>query len=215
MRIDFIFDTICPWCYIGKRRLDRALAMRPSLSPNIRWRPFLLNPDMPAAGQDRQVYLERKFGSTYRVQRIHAAATSAGADEGIEFNFDAITRTPSSVNSHRLIAWALNSDRESLVVENIFMAYFTLGLDISDIQILAKIAEASGLPGDEAERYLQTSGGISSIDAENTRVHRLGVAGVPCYIFDERYAVAGAQEADMLARLLDIAREGESIDASR
>ncbi|MTJ80562.1 MAG: DsbA family oxidoreductase [Telmatospirillum sp.] len=215
MRIDVIFDTVCPWCFIGKRRFERALALRPEVRAEVRWRPFLLNPEMPPGGLDRQVYLERKFGSNYRIQRIHGTAQQAGDSENITFNFDLIRRTPSSINSHRLIHLAASSTRQASIVEAIFQAYFVKGLDIGEIPVLRAIAEDCGLPGDEVEDYLQGDAGIGAIELENARFHRLGVSGVPCYILDDRYAVAGAQEPDMLARLLDIAQGTELETASR
>jgi predicted DsbA family dithiol-disulfide isomerase len=215
VRIDVIFDTVCPWCYIGKHRLEKALARRPEVQAEIRWRPFLLNPEMPAGGVDRQVYLERKFGSIYRIQRVHGAAKQAAAAEGITLNLDAIRRTPNSMNSHRLIHFASGSTRQAELVQAIFHAYFVRGQDIGDIRTLRQIAEDCGLPGREVETYLWSGGGTSIIESDNTRVHRLGVSGVPCFIFEESYAVAGAQEPDMLARLIDIARESEPETASR
>jgi predicted DsbA family dithiol-disulfide isomerase len=215
MRIDVIFDTVCPWCFIGKHRFERALALRPEVRAEIRWRPFLLNPEMPAGGLDRHIYLERKFGSTYRIQRILSAAQQAGEGDGIAFHFDAIQRTPNSVNSHRLIHFAADSTRQASVVEAIFTAYFVNGQDIGDIAVLGRIAESCGLNRKEAEDYLSSDAGSGAIDIENARFHRLGVSGVPCYILDERYAVAGAQEPDMLARLLDIAQGAELETASR
>lgn len=209
MRIDIVFDTVCPWCFIGKQRFERALALRPGVKAKLRWRPFLLNPDMPREGMDREVYLERKFGSSYRIQRIHGAAQTAGESEAIAFAFDRITRTPSSLNSHRLIQWAADSGRQTALVEAVFRAYFEQGQDIGDISVLCAIAAAQGLSGVEAEDYLSSEAGYTAVESENARMHRLGVSGVPCYILDERYAVAGAQEPDMLARLIDIACEAD------
>ncbi|MDR3435474.1 DsbA family oxidoreductase [Telmatospirillum sp.] len=215
MRIDVIFDTVCPWCYIGKHRFERALFLRPEVRAEVRWRPFLLNPEMPSTGLDRQVYLERKFGSNYRIQRIQGAAQQAGEAEGIGFNFEAIRRTPSSVNSHRLIHFSADFTRQAAVVEAIFQAYFLRGEDIGDIDVLCDIAEICGFFRSEVAAYLKSDAGISAIETENARFHRLGVSGVPCYILDDRYAVAGAQEPDMLARLLDIAQGTELETASR
>ena len=206
MRIDVVFDTVCPWCFIGKHRLERALRLRPEVRAEIRWRPFLLNPEMPADGLDWQLHLERKFGSSYRIQRIHGAIAAAGEAEGIAFDFNAIARIPNSVNSHRLIQWAAGTGRQAALVEAIFGAYFVRGQDIGNSAVLAKLALACGLPADEAESFLDSDEGASEVQGENARVHRLGVGGIPCYIFDGRYAVAGAQEPDMLARLVDIAR---------
>jgi predicted DsbA family dithiol-disulfide isomerase len=209
VRIDVVFDAVCPWCYIGKHRLQRALAMRPDIAAEIRWRPFLLNPELPAGGIDRQSYLERKFGSNYRIQRIQAAAQQAGQSEGISFNFDAIARMPNSMNAHRLVNYAEASGQQGAVVEALFRAYFVESRDIGDIGILAEIAENQGFDRREAEAYLRGNGGLLAVETDNARMHRLGVSGVPCYIFDERYAIAGAQEAEIIARLLDIAGENE------
>ncbi|HIJ62589.1 MAG TPA: DsbA family oxidoreductase [Rhodospirillaceae bacterium] len=209
MRIDVIFDTICPWCYIGKRRLERALAQRPEISAEIRWRAFLLNPEMPASGVDRQTYLERKFGSAYRIQRILGAASLAAEAENIHFNFDLMERTPSSINSHRLIHLASLSGCQSEVVESVFDAYFVQGLDISDIDILCRLGADCGLDPLELRDYLLGAAGVAAIRTENAHIHRLGVSGIPCYFFNERYAVSGAQDVEILTRLLDIAREHE------
>jgi len=225
LRIDIVFDAVCPWCFIGKHRLERALAMRPNVVAEIRWRPFLLNPELPAHGIDRQAYLERKFGSNYRIQRIHAAAQQAGQSEGIDFNFDEIARMPNSLNAHRLINFAATSDAkfdfatngdvQGDVVEALFRAYFIEGRDIGDISTLISIATAQGLDAREVDRYLHGNAGILPVETDNARMHRLGVSGVPCYIFDDRYAIAGAQEAEIIARLLDIACEAEFETSSR
>ncbi len=216
MKIEVVFDTVCPWCYIGKHRLERALKLRAEVSAEIRWRPFLLNPEMPAEGLDWQLYLERKFGSSYRIQRIHGAIAAAGEAERIRFDFGAISRIPNSIKSHRLIMWAAGSGRQAQLVEEVFAAYFTRGLNIGEVPVLRRLAERCGLDADEAEAFLEGDEALTEVETENARVHRLGVGGIPCYIFDGHYAVAGAQEPDMLARLIDIARgEAELETASR
>lgn len=214
MRIDVVFDTVCPWCFIGKHRLERALRLRPEVRADIRWRPFLLNPEMPGDGLDWQLYLERKFGSAYRIQRIHGAIALAGEAEDIAFDFAAISRIPNSIKSHRLILWAAGSGRQAALVEAIFAAYFEQGRNIGQLDVLCSLAESCGLSGEEAEEFLLSDEGTSSVETENARVHRLGVGGIPCYIFDGRYAVAGAQEPDMLARLIDIARGEAELETS-
>ncbi len=214
MKIDVVFDTVCPWCFIGKRRLSRALSLRPGTHAELRWRPFLLNPDMPDEGMDYAFYLERKFGSSYRVQRIQAAAQLAGEPDGIAFAFDRIAHMPSSMQSHRLIAWAAaqcppDQDCASLLVESIYRAFFEQGEDIGDIAVLRRLAEAAGLSGRAAAAYLAGDAGFSAVESDNSRLHRLGVSGVPCFILNGTYAVSGAQEPDMLARMIDIARESD------
>ncbi len=209
MRIEYVFDTVCPWCYVGKRRLERALALRPETRARIIWRPFLLNPDLPPEGIDRRVYLDRKFGGNARVQRVHAAVAAAGKTEGIEFDFDSITRMPNSLNSHRLIRYAGSTGREAEVVEALYKAYFSQGLDIGDVEVLADLGASFGLEREPLLGYLASDADAASVLNDNARAHRLGVNGVPCLILDGSYALAGAQEPDILLRLIDIVRESQ------
>lgn len=210
MRIEYVFDTVCPWCYVGKRRFERALAMRPDVRADIHWRPFLLNPDIPSDGIDRQTYLDRKFGGVARVQRVHAAVSAAGQVEGIDFQFDRITKTPNTLNSHRLIRHAMTNGREGDVVERLYRAYFVEGRDIGQIQVLAQLAGEAGLNSSEALAYLESEVDSAVVLNDNARAHRLGVNGVPCLIIDGVYALAGAQEPEILLRLIDIVRETET-----
>ena len=210
MRIDYVFDTVCPWCYVGKRRFERALRLRPGARVEIDWRPFLLNPDIPVEGIDRNSYLDRKFGGPGRVQRMHGAVATAGRAEGIEFAFDRIQRTPNTLHSHRLIRFARQMGRESETVEAIYNAYFCQGRDIGDIGELVAIAGELGIPEAEAAGFLYSDSEITATMNDNARAHRLGVNGVPCVIIDGLYALAGAQEPDILLRLIDIARETEA-----
>lgn len=210
MRIEFIFDTVCPWCYVGKRRFEKALSHRPGARVDIHWRPFLLNPDLPLEGIDRRAYLDRKFGGPSRVQRIHGAVAAAGRTEGIDFAFDRITRAPNTLNSHRMIRFASGIGREADIVEAIYHAYFCEGADIGAVADLVEIGRRIGLPKAALETYLRSDADISVVMNDNARAHRLGVNGVPCLILDGMYALAGAQEPDILLRLIDIAREGEA-----
>lgn len=209
MRIEYVFDSVCPWCYVGKRRLERALAQRPETRARILWRPFLLNPDLPPEGIDRRAYLDRKFGGAARVQRVHAAVAAAGRGEGIEFDFDAITRMPNSLNSHRLIRYAGSVGREGEMVEALYRAYFTLGLDIGDVEVLADLGATFGLDRAPLLAYLTSDAEVAGVLNDNARAHRLGVNGVPCLILEGSYALAGAQEPDILLRLIDIVRESQ------
>ncbi|KAF0224745.1 MAG: polyketide biosynthesis dithiol-disulfide [Rhodospirillaceae bacterium] len=210
MKIEFIFDTVCPWCYVGKRRFERALAQRPGTRTEIVWRPFLLNPDIPPEGIDRRAYLDRKFGGPARVSRIHAAVAAAGAAEGIAFAFDRITRAPNTLNSHRMIRFAAGFGRQPEVVEALYHAYFVEGLDIGLVPTLVSLGERLDLPGIELEEYLRSEADVSAVLNDNARAHRQGVNGVPCLILDGAYALAGAQEPDILLRLIDIARQSET-----
>ncbi|MGE5475714.1 MAG: DsbA family oxidoreductase [Bacteroidales bacterium] len=210
MKIEYIFDTVCPWCYVGKRRFERALALRPGTRAVIHWRPFLLNPDIPPEGIDRRAYLERKFGGPARVQRVHSAVATAGESEGIEFAFDHIARTPNTMNSHRMIRFASGLGREAETVEALYRSYFCDGRDIGQLSELVDIGVSVGLPANRLEAYLKSDADIAAVLNDNARAHRLGVNGVPCLVLDGQYAVAGAQEPDVLLRLIDIAREAET-----
>lgn len=213
LKIDVVFDTACPWCFIGKRRLDRALERRPHLTADIRWWPFLLNPDMAAEGMARGLYLEQKFGGAHRVQRLFGAVVQAGLSEDIDFDFSRLKSIPNTVASHRLIHFARNWDRQSAVVEALFSAYFLESRDIGDIAILTAIGEECGLPGDQVIDYLDSGRDTELIQEQNARAHRLGVNGVPSYLFEEAYALAGAQEPDILLRLIDLAQETQAVAA--
>jgi predicted DsbA family dithiol-disulfide isomerase len=210
VRIEFIFDTVCPWCYVGKRRFERALAMRPGTRATIIWRPFLLNPDIPAEGIDRRAYLDRKFGGPARVQRVHSAVAAAGEVEGIVFDFDRILRAPNTLNSHRMIRFAGGLGREAETVEALYRGYFCEGRDIGSVPDLVELGRELGLPAEALDTYLRSDSDVAAIFNENARSHRLGVNGVPCLMLDGTYAVAGAQEPDVLLRLIDIARESEA-----
>lgn len=207
LRIDIVFDTICPWCFVGKRRLDLALARRPNANAELCWRPFLLNPDMPPAGIDRGDYLETKFGGDHRTQRVFGAVKSAGEALGIPFDFDRIQRTPATIDSHRLIRFAEAANRQADAVEALFNAYFTEGLDISESDVLHDMAVRIGLDDEAVRAYLRSETDIASIFNENARSHRMGVNGVPCFVFNERFAIAGAQDVDVFLRLIDLAIE--------
>lgn len=210
MKIEYIFDTVCPWCYVGKRRLERALAQRPDTRAAIQWRPFLLNPDIPPEGIDRRAYLDRKFGGPARVQRVHSAVAAAGEAEGIAFDFECIQRAPNTMNSHRMIRFAGGQGREADTVEALYRAYFCEGRDIGSVTELLAIGENVGLPVAALQSYLRSDSDIAAVLNDNARAHRLGVNGVPCLVLDGVYAVAGAQEPDVLLRLIDIAREAEA-----
>lgn len=210
MRIDIVFDTVCPWCYVGKRRFDRALRSRPNLSPNIQFRSFLLNPDLPPGGVDRKEFLERKFGSSQQYERIIEALIFTGKGEGINFALDRIERTPNSANSHRLVRLAQTIGAQSKAVDVIFSAYFERGLDIGDTETLIRLAQEIGLDASMATTHLYSDGDLNSVFNENARMHRMGITGVPCYIFNESKAIAGAQEPEIILRMMDMASTEEA-----
>ena len=206
MIVDVIVDTVCPWCYVGKVRFEKALAMRPDQVVEIGWRPFQLNPAMPRAGKDRHSYLSEKFGGGDGAQRRYSVIGDAGRQEGIDFRFDRIERTPNTVDSHRLIAYARRDGHQHAMVDALFPAYFTDGRDIGEIGVLAEIAAENGLDGDAARAYLGSDEDRAMIVGEDETARSLGVNGVPCYIVDGKYAVSGAQSPEVFLQIFDLAR---------
>lgn len=209
MDIQVIFDTVCPWCYIGKRRMEQALELRPHVRARLVWRPFLLNREIPAGGIDRTAYLIRKFGSEARVRRIYGAIAQAGESVDIDFAFERIDRTPNSVDSHRLIRYALAEGCDDGIVETLFFEYFIHGADIGRHDVLLEIAERYGLDAAAAEAHLHGDDGVDFVYDENTRAHRMGVNGVPAFVFNDRMVISGAQEPQILARMIDAAQATE------
>ncbi|WP_019643780.1 DsbA family oxidoreductase [Novispirillum itersonii] len=207
MRIEVIFDTVCPWCFIGKRRLEKALALRPSVSADLVWRPFLLNPDAPAEGISRQVYLDRKFGGPTRVDRMLSTLRDIGVSEGIDFDFNAISITPNTVDSHRLVSFAASYGKASAMVERLFRAYFIEGKNIGDTAVLRRIADEQGLPGEDFFSDRPDAEYREDVLTENSQTHRMSINGVPCFIFNGAYGIAGAQDTDVLLRMIDLALE--------
>jgi predicted DsbA family dithiol-disulfide isomerase len=211
MLLEIFADTVCPWCYIGKRRLMRALARRPQPDLAIRWRAFQLNPGMPMAGIDRAQYMTAKFGSLERAQRVFDSVARVGRNEGIDFSFHRILRTPNTLRSHRLLRAAARIGREGPLLDRLYAGYFTEGLDIGDPANLIALAADVGLP---VEAALAAVEGIPEIDlalAEDFQSRRLGITGVPYFIFNGRFGLSGAQEPEVLYSMFDLAREDDAI----
>jgi predicted DsbA family dithiol-disulfide isomerase len=205
LAIEVVHDLVCPWCYLGVRRLFRTLTRRPDLLVEVTWRPFLLNPDMPRGGMSRSDYVLRKFGGEERARRMYASITDIGRVEGVMFRFDRIRRTPASVDAHRLVRWAAAFGRADEVVEAVFAAHFTDGRDIGDLAVLTAIAASCGLRPSSARSFLASNQEADAVHADNLRAHRLGINGVPCFVVSGCHAIAGAQEPEVLERLLDVA----------
>ncbi len=203
--IEVVHDLICPWCYLGVRRLFRALRHRVDLRYELIWRPFLLNPDMPSTGMSRNDYMLRKFGSEERGRRLYGSIGELGRAEGIDFHFERIRRAPNSVNAHRLVRYAARLGRGGPVVEALFEAHFSAGRDIGDLAVLVAIAAEQGLDLLQARRFLVSDEDTEAVHADNLRAHRLGINGVPCFVISGRHAIAGAQEPDVLERLFNVA----------
>ncbi len=205
LAIEVVYDLVCPWCFLGVHRLLRTLHRRPDMLYDLSWRPFLLNPDMPRAGMARPDYIIRKFGGEERARRLYASIAEIGRGEGLLFRFDNIRRTPNSLDAHRLIRFAGRYGRAENVVAALFAAHFTDGRDIGDVLVLGEVAEACGLDSRAAEWFLSGDDEIDSVHADNLRAHRLGINGVPCFVIAGQHAIAGAQEPEVIERLLDVA----------
>jgi predicted DsbA family dithiol-disulfide isomerase len=208
MRIDIISDVICPWCFIGKRRLERALTLRPEVSSEITWRPFQLNPDMPEEGMDRRAYLAAKFGGEAHADRLYTNVSEAGATVDIPFAFDRIRRTPNTRDAHRLIRYAAAEGRADPMVEALFQAYFIDGRDIGSRATLAEIAGEVGLDRGAAAVWLDSPADRAEVLAEDRGARRLGINAVPCFIFERHYAVSGAQDPEFFLPVFDLVKNG-------
>jgi predicted DsbA family dithiol-disulfide isomerase len=200
MRIDIISDVVCPWCFIGKRRLERALETWQG-PVELAWRPFRLNPDLPPEGMDRQAYLKAKFGaaSGRRFQQLE----ELGRAEGIAFAFDTIARAPNTLNAHRLIRHALAHGAQDPVVEALFHAYFIGGRDVGDIETLARIAADAGWDAAHAREYLASDADRDAVLEEEAAARGMGVNGVPCFIIDGKYALSGAQPPETFHQVFE------------
>jgi predicted DsbA family dithiol-disulfide isomerase len=208
--IDVVSDVVCPWCYLGKRRLERAIALVPELDVTVRWRPFQLDPSVPPEGMDRREYFRRKFGSPDAVADAHRRLTEFGRAEGIEYRFDDMTRAANTIDAHRVIRWAAAEGKEEAMVERLFHANFTDALDIGDRQTLARLAGELGMDADMVAARLATDEDRAAVEAEIGEAQRIGVTGVPTFIVDRRYAVVGAHPAESIAGAIRQAAETEA-----
>jgi predicted DsbA family dithiol-disulfide isomerase len=204
LAIDIVSDVVCPWCYVGKRRLEAALAelaaREPALRPVVRWHPFQLNPDLPPAGIDRHAYVEAKFGGAERAAQVYERIRAAGATVGIAFAFERILRQPNTVDAHRLLAWGQGQGQGSAdaLVEKLFRAYFLEGRYVGDRDVLAAIAGEAGFDVGAARAHLASGNGADVVAALGRRARELGIGGVPFFIFNRRVGVSGAQEPETL-----------------
>jgi predicted DsbA family dithiol-disulfide isomerase len=201
--LDIYSDPICPWCYIGKARLDRALESRPDHPFEIRWHPFQLNPDMPPEGISRDEYMALKFGDAQGILAAHRPVIEAAEHAGITFDFPAITRTPSTLDAHRLIHWAGLEGRQNAMVAALFRAYFREGRDIGDHDTLLDLARQSGLDAALIERLLGTDADANLIREADRMARARGISGVPFFIIDGKYAVSGAQPVQVWQNVID------------
>ncbi len=209
LAVDVVSDVVCPWCYIGKRKLERALdelkAREASLEVVVRWHPFELNPDLPAEGIARRAYTEAKFGAG-RAAEIYSRVSAVGESVGIGFDFDRIARQPNTRNAHRLVAWAQQSGDAAALVEGLFRAFFVEGRSLSDASELAAIAESAGFDRAAARELLASEGLRADVDAEYREAQAAGIGAVPFFIFNGRVAVSGAHDPPTLLEAIASAR---------
>jgi predicted DsbA family dithiol-disulfide isomerase len=213
MQIDIVSDTVCPWCFIGKRRLGRAMAMRPQVTFEVHWRPYRLDPTIPREGVDRRSYMKAKFGDSPRSAAMGEAIRTEGAGEGIDFAFDKIARTPNTLDSHRLIRWADGAGVQDDVVERLFKAYFIDGRDIGDGRVLIEVAGEAGMDAKLVAGLLAGDADLAAVEREAGMANQMGISGVPTFIFDSALMISGAREPEVLVRVIDKALEAASVAA--
>ena len=203
VKLDIISDPICPWCYIGKTLLDRALDQRPGHPFTIEWHPFQLNPDMPRDGMDRRTYLEAKFGGKAGAVEAYVPVMERAEAAGLSIDFEAIKRTPNTLDAHRLIHWAGIEQRQAPVVLALFRAYFDAGRDIGDPDVLADIADGAGMDAAVVRKLLSTESDVEDIRKRDAAFRDMGITGVPSFIVAGQHAVPGCQPTEMWLKVID------------
>lgn len=203
IRLDIISDIVCPWCYLGKARLDRALEAHPDHPFTIEWHPFQLDPEIPKEGLDRRAYMEAKFGGPEGVARAHAPLLEHARDAGVELNLDRIMRSPNTLDAHRLIHWAGLEGRQTPMVSALFRAYWRDGRDVGDAEVLAAIAGEVGLDREMIRRLLATDADVAEIRAREAHARERGVNAVPTFILAERHVLQGAQPVETWGRIIE------------
>ncbi len=206
--IDFVADVVCPWCYVGWARLKRALALRPEVTANIRWRPYQLNPELPEAGVDRKALMQAKFGAVPgQLDQIHQALMDQAADDGLDLKFEEIQKSPNTNAAHRLIVWAEMDGKGAEAAEAVMNAYWTELRDIGDPAVLVEIGSNLGLDREALARRYAEGAGKDFVNQACETAARSGVQGVPFMIFADRVAVSGAHAPEHLVRAVDKALE--------
>jgi len=203
LHVDVISDVVCPWCYIGKRRLEMALELIPEVAVDVNWRPYFLNSWIPREGIDRQTYLETKFGSADRYSAIAERVVAAAAMEGLVYAPDKISRQPNTLDCHRLILWSRSATDPAKMKQRLMDLYFAEGGDLTDPKVLIQAAVDCGMDGDLVRRLLASDADVDRIDGEANSAKEAGIDGVPCFIFGGSVIVTGAQSAEYLANAIE------------
>ena len=208
--IDVVSDVVCPWCYVGKKRLEAALALTPDIKTEINWRPYQLDPTIPAEGVSRRAYMEKKFGSLDKIKPVHDRLTELGRELGIAFDFSGIAVSPNTLDAHRMIRWAFGN-RQDAMVEALFRAFFVEAKNLADHHVLTEIGASAGFPREALVALLQSDEDKAAVQDEIAAAQNLGIQGVPFFIFGQKYAVSGAETAEHLASAI---RQAASAAAS-
>lgn len=202
LQIDVISDVVCPWCYIGKKRIENALALAPDVPVELHWRPFFLNPWVPREGISREEYLTNKFGSVDAYKGIAQRVVAAANEEGLSYHPDLVKRQPNTLDCHRLIHWAEAKGTAAEMKLRLMELYFRDGGDLTDTDVLVQAAADCGLDADDVRKRLATDEDVALISALAKDASDKGISGVPTYVFAQKYAVSGAQAPEMLARAI-------------
>ncbi|WP_237151674.1 DsbA family oxidoreductase [Oryzibacter oryziterrae] len=200
LHLDVIVDVVCPWCFLGKRRLDAAMEELPDIDFSIAYRPYQLDPNLPKAGAERQAYMRGKFPDRNALDEAHARLTDMGRDVGIAYAFDAIPTVPNTLDAHRLIRWAQEAQLGDEMVEHLFKLYFEDAADLTQQDVLIAAAETVGLDEDEVTMKLDDGADVEIVKADIAHASALGISGVPCIIVDRKFAISGAQSSDILVQ---------------
>jgi predicted DsbA family dithiol-disulfide isomerase len=201
--IDMVSDVVCPWCFIGKRRLEKAIALKPEISVEVRFRPYFLNPWVVRDGISREDYLTTKFGSAERYRSIAQRVAQAAAAEGLTYELDKIKRQPNTLDCHRLILWAGESGNAARMKQRLMELYFTEGGDLTDRDVLVRAAADCGLDADLVRQRLADDTDVARVEREAESAKEAGIEGVPCFIFGGLIAVSGAQAPEYLAQAIE------------
>lgn len=215
VQVDIVSDVMCPWCYIGKRRLEQALDKVSDIEVETQWRPYQLDATLPPEGRDRKEYLENKFGGPERAKQIYSSIEQAGAGEGLDFKFHDIAVSPNTIDAHRVIRWAASEGTEvqDKLVERLFKMFFMEGAHIGKHSVLVEAAKDAGMDTSIVESLLATDKDRDAVEQEIALAQKMGVTGVPCFIIDNKYAVMGAQDAEHIAQAIKQAAEMSEVGA--
>lgn len=197
--IDVVSDVVCPWCFIGKRRLEKAIALRPDIPVEVRWHPYFLNDWIPRGGISREEYLTKKFGSVDRYKGIAQRVAAAAAAEGLTYDVNGIARQPNTLDAHRLILWARNAGDPARMKQRLMELYFTEGADLTDPEVLVRAAVECGMDADTVRKLLASDADVDRVTQEAEQAKEAGIDGVPCFIIGGAFAVSGAQAPEYLA----------------